>query len=214
MKSIKLLSIFASSLLLAGSAKALDFDFSGTFTKDNDVVSLFFDVGAPSTVTIFSSSWVTGGFDPVLAIWDSTGNRMYEQDDGNSIGSALSNGVSYNYGSWDSYYSLSLGAGTYRATIAQYDNFSVGTSFADGFAHDGDDNFTTAFGSQPYFNGVFNEPEQDTRTGNWVFHVLNVEGAHQEPPTNSVPDTASTLGLLGLGMMALAGVQRRVRRNA
>ena len=44
-------------LFLCGAPQAADFDFSGTFTYDNDVVLLDFTVGAGSTITIFSSSW-------------------------------------------------------------------------------------------------------------------------------------------------------------
>ena len=67
-------------------SQALDFDFSGTFHQDNDVVGLGFVVGVPSTVTVFSSSWLSGnppaGFDPILDVWDSAGNRIAQQDDG------------------------------------------------------------------------------------------------------------------------------------
>ncbi len=65
-------------LFLCTPAQALDFDFSGNFTYDNDVLLFNFSVGAPSTVTVFSSSWLRGnspaGFDPMLGIWGSAGN--------------------------------------------------------------------------------------------------------------------------------------------
>jgi hypothetical protein len=60
-----------AALLLAGPAVfATDFDFSGEFIYDNDVALLDFRVGAASTVTVFTSSWIQGnpplGFDPQL----------------------------------------------------------------------------------------------------------------------------------------------------
>ena len=41
------------ALFLSTSAQALDFDFDGTFTVDNDVQLLNFTVGIDSTITIF-----------------------------------------------------------------------------------------------------------------------------------------------------------------
>lgn len=205
MKPNKILSILASSLLLAGSAKAADFDFSGTFTKDNDVVSILFNLSGPSTATFFTSSWVAGGFDPIVTIWDSSGLKVFEQDDGNNTGSTFSNSVSYNHGDWDSHFFLNLAVGSYRATITQFSNFANSDNFADGFQYDGDDDFASPPGSPPFTNGS---------TGNWAFHILNVDDARQVAPTNSVPDSASTLGLMGLAMMVLLGAQRRLQRKA
>jgi hypothetical protein len=95
-------------LLMALPAAALDFDFSGNFTKDNDVVLINFTVGGSGAdiVTVFSSSWLSGeppaGFDPMLGIWDAAGNLIAFQDDGHNVGTTLSNGVPYNHGTWNS----------------------------------------------------------------------------------------------------------------
>lgn len=202
---MKKLSSFVLLGLLAfvSPTKALDFDFSGTFEFDNDVALLNFSVGSASTITVFSSSWQAGGFDPILAIWNaSTGALIAQQDDGGNVGSTLSNAVSYNHGSWDSYYQVNLAAGNYTASIAQYDNFAAGSTLGEGFTYDGNPNFTTAYGSQDYFNGV--QSSTDGRTGNWAFHILNVESASQQ----SVPDASSTLALLGMAMLALVGLKR------
>ena len=75
-------------------ASALEFDFSGTFQNDNDVQFFSFSISATTTVTAFSSSWLSGdsglGFDPILALWDSSGNLIEQQDDGSFDGSTLS----------------------------------------------------------------------------------------------------------------------------
>ena len=198
---------------MGGSANALDFDFSGTFTQDNDITLLNFTVGTDSTITIFSSSWgndvgsdgyVAGaGFDPILAIWNNTGGIVSEQDDGHNVGSTLSNGVSYSHGYWDSYYDVSLTAGDYTASIAQYDNFVAGSNLSDGFKYDGNPTFTQSFSSvsQTYFNGCW--LDNDYRTGDWDFHILNVADA-----SHPVPEP-STILLIGVGLLGLVGYSRK-----
>ena len=206
MKPLK--QLLTATLLATGApAFALDFDFSGSFSKDNDIAQFNFTVGADSSITIFSSSWDDGGFDPILAIWNAgTGALILEQDDGENIGSTFSNGVEYTHGNWDSYYTQFLLAGNYIATVAQYDNFAAGSNLSDGFDYDDDPDFTTAFGPQPYFNGVLND--NDARSGDYVFHILNVsEAAHQPPP--AVPEAGSTLAILSCGVMGLALLRRK-----
>jgi hypothetical protein len=194
---------------LATSAQAADFDFAGTFTYDNDISLLNFSVGQTSTITIFSSSWIAGdsglGFDPILAIWDNAGNYLYEQDDGGNVGSTLSNGVLYQHGTWDSYFSVSVGAGNYTASIAQYSNFRNGGNLSNGFTHDGNPNFTydAGWGPQPYFNGVWSG--NDGRTGDWEFHILDVDSASVVPE----PATVTLLGICIVGLGGYGFIRRR-----
>lgn len=203
--------------LAAVTAQATDYDFSGTFVKDNDVLRFNFNVASASTVTVFSSSWDDGGFDPILAIWNSAGALMYQQDDGHNTGTTASNGINYTHGTWDSYYSVFLTSGDYIATVAQYANFAVNTNLSGGFSQDGNPNFTYDLGyggaTQPYFNGVWDD--NDPRTGNWAFHLLNVASAEvidPNDPTNPVPEP-STLLLLGGGLLGIGLARKRFAKN-
>lgn len=192
-------------------AAPMDFDFSGTFTNDNDIVLLDFSVGSDSNITIFSSSWIDGdsglGFDPILAIWDADGNLVQEQDDGGNIGSTMSNDVLYAHGEWDTYFDVFLASGSYTASIGQYDNFAVSNLLSDGFEEDGNPNFTfdNGFGPEAMFNGVWSDT--DARTGDWEFHILNVDEAIVvvEPTPVSVP---ATFALFGLGLAGIAWSRR------
>jgi hypothetical protein len=143
----------------------------------------------------------------MLGIWDSTGALIQFQDDGSNVGSTLSNSVSYDHGTWDSYFTQLLTPGNYIATVSQYDNFNAGSNLTNGFTHDGQPNFTFVnnFGgaTQPLFNGVWDT--NDPRTPNWAFHILNVDQA-----SVSVPEPASWL-LLGAGLAGIAAWRRKQR---
>lgn len=193
-------------------ARAADFDFSGTFDADNDVLMFDFTVDLDSSVTVFSSSWDDGGLDPILSIWDTAGNLIQEQDDGENIGSTSSNGVFYDHGVWDSYYTEFLTAGDYTAVVTQFDNFANGTSLSDGFSYDGpgNENFTATLGScsNGQFCGVFSF--DDNRTNEWVFHLTNVGSATvigDDP--ESVPEPASLLGLAAIGAVVTGSALKK-----
>jgi len=74
-KAFVVVSLFSTAALGA------DYDFSGTFDVDKDVLQVKFTVNTPSSVTIFSSSWDDGGFDPILAMWDAAGNLIQQRND-------------------------------------------------------------------------------------------------------------------------------------
>lgn len=200
-------SMFFTSLLLmflffgfANESHALDFDFSGNIVNHNDVLQFNFTAAGSSEVTLFSSSWDEGGFDPMLGLWTSSGVKLYHQDDGYNIGSTLSNGVSYDHGSWDSYYSYALDAGDYIVTLATYNNWPVGDNLADGFSFDS---------QTPTPIALWNQPANGYQSSNYEFHILNVSSAGQVNPQVPEPATMVLLGSLASGLFGFAGLRKR-----
>jgi hypothetical protein len=197
-----------ASVAVSVPAQAADFDFSGTFENDNDVLLFNFTLDTDSSITLFSSSWANGGFDPILSLFDSAGNLIDQQDDGGYAGSTFSNGVSYDHGTWDFYYTPFLASDSYLASITQFSNFTNGYTLSDGFFYDGagNENFTGVFGcSQGQFCGVGG----DDRTNVWELHVLDVKQASIVNQPASVPEPASALGLLAMGALSAGSLLKR-----
>jgi hypothetical protein len=223
MKKTVLAGLVAGFSLLGmsnGALAAMDYDYSGTFAKDNDVVCFEFSVDTASEVTLFTSSWNTGGFDPLLTIWDSTGNYLFDWDDtmDGSPGSAESKSVSYAFSYYDVVYTDTFEPGSYIATITQYYNyanaaFDGSSTLADGFTYDDDPHYThdvLAVGAYPDFNGFSSGGYAVHTTGDLDFHIVNVLSA-QLKDCNSVPVPPSVL-LLATSLAGLAGVGYRRKK--
>ena len=174
---------------VTGSANAADFSFTGNFEHDDEVQEFNFTVTAPmSDVTLrtWSSGGGTnaagaevarGGFDPIVALFDGSGNLIGQNDDNGLLldpgGSAL-----------DSLLTRDLSAGNYTATITQYDSFANGPSLADGF------------------RGSFHTNLGD-RDSHWALDILNVSSASVGASYISpIPEPESyALLLSGLGLI-------------
>ena len=185
--------VLISMMIFCGPVSALDFDFSGTLQSHNDVrlFTFTFTTTSAGIVTLFSSSWDDGGFDPMLGLWNSAGQLIVFQDDGHNIGSTISNGISYDHGNWDSYFSAPLAAGTYTVSLTAFDNFHLGNLLTDGFELDK---------QAPIPITSWNQPLNGLRTGDFVFHALNTDSLTPVPLPGSVV-------LLGLGIFSLAAFQ-------
>ena len=201
MKTLKIIAALTVATMGLSSAPALatDFSFTGSLPTANSVQLFNFNVGAPSTVTLRTWSYAggtnaagtviaRGGFDPILALFDSSGLLVNQNDDGGSNVAADSvTGAHY-----DTFLSSLLGAGTYTVSVMAYSNFATGPNLSNGFSNTG--NFVDATGNQ--------------RNNQWAFDILNVNGATQG---GAVPEPATwAMMLVGFGA---AGVSLRYRRR-
>lgn len=198
MKAFKLLSALALSAAISASTYADNFSFTGNLSGDDDVQLFNFYVGATSNVTLRTWSYAgginaagasidRGGFDPILALFDSSGLLIDQNDDGSGVATDLSGAA------FDTLLQVVLGPGIYTVSVAQYSNFAIGPNLSDGFDGSGVSGFVDVSG----------HPDYSQRDSHWAFDILNVNSA------NSVPEAGSTL-LLAVGAMSLMlAIKRR-----
>ncbi|MFL6752380.1 MAG: DVUA0089 family protein, partial [Sphingomicrobium sp.] len=139
------------------------FSFTGTLATANTVLQFDFTITAQSDITLRTYSYAggtnaagqaipSGGFDPILALFDAAGALIGQNDDGGSnVPADPTTGSHY-----DTFLQRALAAGNYTVTVTAYSNFAVGPNLSNGF---------TGGGS---FNG---------RTANFAFDVLGADTA-------------------------------------
>lgn len=184
MKFIPALALATS--LACSAAQATDFSFTGSLADPGEVQLFSFSVGSTSNVLLRTWSYAggtnaagaviaRGGFDPILALFDSTGALIGQNDDGgiNVDPDAVTTAR------FDTYLSLpGLVAGDYRVSVAVFPNFAVGPNLSNGFP-----------GASTYNN----------RTADWAFDVIGVDTAvvTNVPVPAALPLMAAGLGLFG-----------------
>jgi hypothetical protein len=197
-KKLAFLSLLAAaSLNFAAPAAAADFSYTGTLSDPNDVQLFNFVVGSQSTVTLRTYSYAggtmadgtviaRGGFDPILALFDSSGQVIVQNDDG---GSAFVPADPVTGDHYDTYLQQILQAGTYTVSVMAYSNFANGPNLSNGFENDGS------------FNG---------RNNNWAFDILGVSEATE---VGAVPEP-STWAMMLVGFGAIGFAMRRQKKAA
>jgi len=205
---ILLLVILVSASCAFGSS----FSFTGTFLTDDRVELLSFTVGAPSTVTMLtygygggvnaaSTTVDPGGFLPNLTLFDSAGNLITADDNTNTPCNSNGQNTRSPLGCGDDFFQESLAAGSYVLALTVYDNTANGLELSDGFAEDGQGNFTCG----EFFTGTgaFCDPfVQDN--GGWAVDVLGVNTAG---PVTGTPEPGTALAVFG-GLVTLYFMRR------
>ena len=191
----KNISAIVVAACVAGSANAGDFSFTGNFEHDDEVQEFHFTVVEPAVeVTLRTWSYAggtnaagadiaAGGFDPIVALFNASGQLLSQNDDGSPV---LDPGSG---SSWDSLMSPSLAAGDYTATVTQFSNFANGPTLAGGFDGSGHMDFSG-------------------RDSHWALDILNANsaslGATYISAISPIPEPESyALLLAGLGLVAI-----------
>jgi hypothetical protein len=196
-KYLRALFAFAAAAALSTPALADDYSYTGTLSNPNQVLLFTFTVGSESNVTLRTYSYAggtmadgavvsSGGFDPILALFDSTGLKINQNDDGGSAHVPCQSGRCY-----DTFLQQLLSPGTYTVSVQAYSNVAIGPNLSDGFEND----------------GTF-----DGRSNAWAFDILNVAQATQVG--GAVPEPATwAMMLLGFGAAGVA-LRRQRRKGA
>lgn len=83
------------------AAAGSDFDFTGNLTYHNDIHYYKIVMQKGADTQLFTTLWLGGNFDPMLAIWTADGELLEFMDDALYSRSVKSNGVSYTFGRKD-----------------------------------------------------------------------------------------------------------------
>lgn len=158
--------------------------FAGNFSADNSVFTDTFTTASSQVFNIFTTSYATGGFVPVLTLFGSDGNVIDNSGPGTSDASLMD----------------TLAAGSYTLDLTEFPNVANG-SLGDGFLLAGS---PTATGDGcGVSGGMFLDPITCTqRTSNYALTVNSSAAVTPEP---------STWLLLLTGSAALIYTERRRR---
>lgn len=191
--------ILAACFFVATAAQAALINLSGNFTQDDDVQLFHYQVANTGLVTVSTTSFATGGFSPILTLFDAAGQYQF---DNSGYGSSADATITWN----------SLGGQWYIVALTQYDNSSVGPALSDGFVRSGQGNFTAASPfNPPTPGGSFLLPGPEQRTSAWA-----VEFSSADPTltASAVPEPSTMLtSIFGGAILVRIAVRRRKKRS-
>jgi hypothetical protein len=205
-------AVFLAATFAAAHASSIS--FLGSFTQDDDVRMFTFTWPAAGDLTIRTWSYAggmngdgelipAGGFDPILSLFDVTGQLIAANDNGSP--DVPADPVTGNQ--WDAFLFLpSFAPGTYTLALTQADNSAIGPTLSDGFLMAGMGNFTGDETGNP--GGSFFDISGSQRTDQWALDVIGSEAIQMvpEPATVTMAGTALMIACL------LAALRRHRQR--
>ena len=186
------------ALTAVASAQAAQFDFNGNIATHKDVIQINFELASDATdVKVWTDSFLDGiNFDPITAVWSQTNtgwSLLGQNDDNASIApgqTRFDSGLTF----------ANLVAGSYKFTIATYNNFANGTTLAQGFNFDSQTAIPLAQWTQP--------ANHDNMGSAYSVHLSGVSSA-----VNAVPEP-ETYAMMLAGLGILGAVTRRKNRKS
>lgn len=225
----------ALGALSATSAHAAGFTpivVNGNFNRDDNVSFTSFSLSSAQTLDFYTTSYgggtnadgtttAAGGFDPILTLFNGTGNEIAGNDDPANLTSHFGPAVNTDpttASAYDSSFSETLGPGQYFLAVSEYNNFAGSKGFNSDASPNGSGGtlFNYAQAGRGNFTGPrFGTPGQsfidangDQRTANFTYNIAAAP----------VPEASTTVSLglmlaLGLGGMALTARRRKGSQN-
>lgn len=200
------------------------FDYSGAFNWDGTFQEFSYTAPASGPVDAFTTSFATGGFEPVLSLFDSTGSFLFDAfanygSDGYSSSTDIPPNTDLGQGdaslTWDAvagqtyYVVLTVNPNTPsvpQGTPGEFDptNPAASYTYPDWGATFTSDVYVETPGTSFWYEwGV-------QRTGDWAVTIQGPSGLQ----STQLPEPRSSLTLLGGGLLLSAGLLRRRRSRS
>jgi hypothetical protein len=170
---------------------------NGKLTADHAKQLASFTSDGTTPVTIKTTSYASGGFDPLLTLFDQWGKFVANVQPNGYLNEDADNGGPCNLAQpdpstgkcYDAQYTGVLPAGKYWVALTQSSNV-VATDRIEAFSWDGRPNQSGELFKCS--NNQFCDDTGANRTGNWNLQILGAQNAKLEPafvgPTNTAPE--------------------------
>lgn len=162
-----LATLLLVSFATATTAKADNFTFAGNLANGNQVQLYSFTLANPLTVTISASStsFLAGGFDPFLVLFDGAGNFLDADLDPNPFQTTET-----------AFINRTLASGRYFVALTAFPNIFLGDNLADGFGLPNGFGAETALAGNGRFTITFQNVTQAAAVPEPASMVLLVTG--------------------------------------
>jgi hypothetical protein len=185
---------------------------SGSFNQDDNVQLFYITQTTTDDLTIYTSSFASGGFTPVLSLFDASGNFITADDGSQNSGcnTLVSPDPTYYDACWDAFIVFPGAPGTsYILALIEDDNTFQGSVLSDGFSEQGNGDFT---GVNNGFGGSFELADGTQRTADWTVNILSADPALSAGELTGTPEPASGWLLLN-GIAMVVAWRRKFRKS-